>query len=1339
MATFDETQSNYDNLPDAKPQGVAISDEALAFAVKNGMSESQAKDPYLSETLGAAFRSSNTVGSASASEIIAQKFFPTPDSPALTPEEVVSKMKADGLLPVAPVFDGVKTQAQYDAAKFQIQREYKDRQILDASGWTGTFAQMGASILDLPSLIPVGGEATIGARAADAGMNAFMRRGVSSLGRGALEAGALGATSELGLQATQQTRTPEESVMNVGGGMVLGSLLHFGVSSVIGRERAAGVSARIEADIADNAAGNIRARSAGAAAVDGYIGQLGSPLVNTGGFATVARNTGAMVRWLPFGVGEFVSDKMRNPTISVLESQSPLARITLQEMVNNQWPLKENIPTTFNPAGMQAPKTIWDHSRLLGDGPYAEFEHQAQQSFKANSKDFEDLEDFGNRINHAMINGDVDPQGHPAVTKMAKLARETVVEPIRDELIKQGRLPEEWSSPTAISYVTRMWNREAIRDDEPGVKKVLEGHFTNQINEEIAAAQRTREGRNSDVTDARDQASELAKTETAQAKDQYQTATAEAKGHIDNLQQRHEQLVARKLVELKTERTSKETAAKTARDQTVAKHKASRDERLSGDGLTAKQKTATRQQFKDEVAKEDAKLADALDKIKNEYQGSTTKRGGVVKGAVAKAMDELKAKHEDNTAPHREAITAAKATREESIAAAKAKRDATHEQIAKDNPTASSKYLKYAAGNEIKTDLVQRDASDLADTAFNHLSGRSNDGLELDWELNGGSQNYLKGRKIMIPDEDLIRRGWLHTNIFHNLDHYARTAGHDAALGKVFTKNERTIDPKTGKPYDISLIKDEATGSTRPATPPDVAYRQVADVGMKERLKAIQEEYNSKIDMALNRADKDALEKERNLTLETLQGIRDIYQGKYRPGMTDKRFNRVTEMAGIVNYLRSMGTVVVSGFTDPFNLVVAHGLGPMYKSAVLPIIKNFREAYVNADSITKTSARRSASNLEMLHVGDVAQTAELHTNDGNDRTLAFMRNAARKYSKLSGIAQWTSFMKQMSHDLTMGRILDASQKGWDKLGRADQTWLNTLTIGPDTLAKIKDEFANQTVKKDSIGRDVASWYDWKDKDTAERFAIALDRESVNAIRTRQPGDLPLIAHTPVGRAVAQFRGFMIGTHGRVMGRNIALANAGISNGEYGRAANVAVGVTGMIMMGALIDGLKQAMTHDESPQTGFDKYIQHAHDNPGAALYDAMDRSAVLGLVTEYSNIANRVGLPNGRSLLSYLGHDKTSTVSGKSNMFSQSPFVAIGGPSAGLIEDGFGAAKGFADEALHRANPNWSPGMTRKEMQNFRRLLPGQNLPIIQQLLDMGVNRIGELHHWAPPKPSYQ
>ena len=85
MATFDETQSNYDNLPNVKPQGVAISDEALNFFVRNGVTESDAKDPSTSAIIGAAFRSSNTVGSAMASEILAQKLLPTPDSPALTP------------------------------------------------------------------------------------------------------------------------------------------------------------------------------------------------------------------------------------------------------------------------------------------------------------------------------------------------------------------------------------------------------------------------------------------------------------------------------------------------------------------------------------------------------------------------------------------------------------------------------------------------------------------------------------------------------------------------------------------------------------------------------------------------------------------------------------------------------------------------------------------------------------------------------------------------------------------------------------------------------------------------------------------------------------------------------------------------------------------------------------------------------------------------------------------------------------------------------------------------------------------------------------------------------
>lgn len=107
-----------------------------------------------------------------------------------------------------------------------IDREDTDRETLAASGTPGTVVQIGAGLLDPTLLLPAGGLV----RAAD---------GSISIARSLLETSALGGlgvgVSEAALQASQETRSAEESLINIGTGTVLAGLLGGAVAGMLGR------------------------------------------------------------------------------------------------------------------------------------------------------------------------------------------------------------------------------------------------------------------------------------------------------------------------------------------------------------------------------------------------------------------------------------------------------------------------------------------------------------------------------------------------------------------------------------------------------------------------------------------------------------------------------------------------------------------------------------------------------------------------------------------------------------------------------------------------------------------------------------------------------------------------------------------------------------------------------------------------------------------------------------------------------------------------------------------------------------------------------------------------
>ena len=217
-------------------------------------------DPTMAETFGAAFRTQNTIGSYLASR-------GQPDPYEIEDDfNSIDYVKDDPRYsPYVDQFAGVFNRKAADALKLQIDREEQDRRTLQAAGWAGTVAEMAAGVVDLPTLIPVGGALGAGGRA------------LSIAGGAAIGAGVDAAISEAGLQATQATRTGKESVLNIGGSIILGGALGALVGRYLNGASQVALSRKIEGQAKAfedidrgyiEAGKSASARSAGAAATD---------------------------------------------------------------------------------------------------------------------------------------------------------------------------------------------------------------------------------------------------------------------------------------------------------------------------------------------------------------------------------------------------------------------------------------------------------------------------------------------------------------------------------------------------------------------------------------------------------------------------------------------------------------------------------------------------------------------------------------------------------------------------------------------------------------------------------------------------------------------------------------------------------------------------------------------------------------------------------------------------------------------------------------------------------------------------------------------------------------
>ena len=412
-------------------------------------------DPDTMTILGAAFRQDNVIGSTLNNKMAGIDRATREDG--FTGEVLWGEIQGTRYERHWPRFTDVFNRKAFTALKSQIDMEDEDRRILDAGGLTAVAAQFGASVLDLPSLIP-GGALVRGATT-----GATIARSAISTGI----AGALGAgVSELALQATQETRPLSESAMSLGAGAVLGALLGSGVGALFSAAERKAAFATVDkamagddgaTAMADFRAGIAEGQSAGAAAVE-------RPVLEDYDIAAGAKGVGKATAWL-------------NPILRAGNSPSAVHRSIMADMAETGFYLEKNVRGEGNLAVESAVK-YWDRGALtkgLTDmrGIYDEARKAPDFNMTA--------EEFRTSISKAMRRGDVGE--NDAVSKAAVVWRSSLFDPLKEQAIEAGLLPPDVNVKTATSYLTRLWNAPRLNAGEARFKEIVRPWIDEQLSQ----------------------------------------------------------------------------------------------------------------------------------------------------------------------------------------------------------------------------------------------------------------------------------------------------------------------------------------------------------------------------------------------------------------------------------------------------------------------------------------------------------------------------------------------------------------------------------------------------------------------------------------------------------------------------------------------------------------------------------------------------------------------------------------------------------------------------------------------------------------------------------------
>lgn len=442
-------------LDAAEPAGLAPQ-AATPVETTNG--------PAWGDLLGAAFTSGNTIGSLAEAT----------NQPPLAPEnpdyDPFGSLK--GYEDHASSFIGANTDEEVAHIKGRIDGERRRSDLLAAGGWRGWVSDIVAGIADPVNLIPVGGEAVA------------VGRGARSI-EGALRVGRAGflssAAQQSVLQATQETHTLKESAINVAAGTLFAGVLGAAAGALsrpLTREVAASAmrgGAIFERELSANI------DPANNNANPGQFGSVG---------AAARADTTLSQETLRSAFGAENALAFSSPTLRLGTSPSVETRRIAQDLAEQPLDLRKNVEGIETPISAETRIRQWQAPLAQG---IVSLEDAFTQYRLGRDKRFGDIarlgasdlvnrdpgvlswDGFKDAVGMAMRRGDEHPI--PQVAEAARSLRKTVFDPLKDEAIKAGLLPEDVSVDTAASYLTRVYNTQRIAARRPE----FEGRITDWL------------------------------------------------------------------------------------------------------------------------------------------------------------------------------------------------------------------------------------------------------------------------------------------------------------------------------------------------------------------------------------------------------------------------------------------------------------------------------------------------------------------------------------------------------------------------------------------------------------------------------------------------------------------------------------------------------------------------------------------------------------------------------------------------------------------------------------------------------------------------------------------
>jgi hypothetical protein len=454
-----------------------------------------------------------------------------------------------------------------------------------------------------------------------------------------------------------------------------------------------------------------------------------------------------------------------------------------------------------------------------------------------------------------------------------------------------------------------------------------------------------------------------------------------------------------------------------------------------------------------------------------------------------------------------------------------------------------------------------------------------------------------------------------------------------------------------------------------------ILARRFGDPSMRSVIEMVTEEAEEKIAQATTRQERTKIRKDLELSINDIRGLRDRLRGTYGlPKDPYRPISRAVRIGKIWSVLTMGGGFAISAIPDVARVVMTEGLD----NAIGNGLRHFMSEQGRiAIKMSKKELQLAGTGLDMVLGTRALQFADI--GDMYGRKFGFERGLMRAqgaYFIANGLHSWNTGMKTFAGTVTGMRISE-DVLAW-KAGRLTQR-------GKEKLLRhgIDDNMAHRiALQIEEHGERInGHWLPntelWTDAATKRAYRDALNQDVNRTIITPGAGDRALWTSTEFGSMIAQFKSF---------GQS-ALPKMLISGMQESDAAFYQ-GLTFLVGLGALTNEIKRLQYGDTRKRSFTENLI------------DAIDRSGSLAIFMDINNAVEKIS--NFQAGL--------RPITGNSP-----PYDVSAWSMAGLL----GPTASNAATLTRVAGDVIGADVDAQTMRQIRKLVPGQNHPLIDPILD--------------------